>query len=463
MDSPQFLAGERDKLSPAVVASIAALAILAAIYFIWPVCRACLPMEIDYNEAWHAYHADAIRDGQALYPEPDGLAANNYPPLSYYLVGGIAAATFDAVYVGRVLSLLAIAAIMFAMGFCLRQFGASRASALLAGLWFLATMSRFFESYVGMNDPHLFALAIMVWALVWFLRRMRNGRAVEPAILLMVFAGFFKHTLFAVPATALCWLAISDRRLAVRAAVVCVVAAALGLALCAMIYGDAFFRQLFMPRQYKLIWAFEGLGRLQWIAPAIAIFAVCAWHQRHDKAVRFTTLFVLIAFFFYFIQKIGAGVYDNAQFELAVAGAIGLGLAFDRIEAIPLARQWGINLSRLTIVLILIGRLLASSHTEPYLLLASQDFREQLRQQCEIMEAETARIAAIPGPVVCMVKKDPVLTVSRRAGKPFVYDGFAVDQRIKTGKLSEDELKETIRGQGIRFEQVDPGAIMWSH
>lgn len=218
-----------------------------------------------------------------------------------------------------------------------------------------------------------------------------------------------------------------------------------------------------MPRQYKLIWAFEGLGRLQWIAPAIAIFAVCAWHQRHDKAVRFTTLFVLIAFFFYFIQKIGAGVYDNAQFELAVAGAIGLGLAFDRIEAIPLARQWGINLSRLTIVLILIGRLLASSHTEPYLLLASQDFREQLRQQCEIMEAETARIAAIPGPVVCMVKKDPVLTVSRRAGKPFVYDGFAVDQRIKTGKLSEDELKETIRGQGIRFEQVDPGAIMWSH
>jgi hypothetical protein len=463
MDAPQFSAGDSEKLSPAVVASIAVLAILAAIYFIWPACRACLPMEIDSNEAWHAYHADAVRNAETLYPEPDSLATNNYPPLSYYLVGGIAAVTFDATYVGRLLSILAVAAIMRAMAFCLRQFGASRVAALVAGLWFLATASRFFDSYVGMNDPHMFALAIMIWALVWFLRRMRDGRSVEPAILLMVIAGFFKHTLFAIPATAMCWLAMHDRRLAVRAAIVGAGAAALGLALCTIIYGDVFFRQLFMPREYKLIWAFEGLGRLQWIAPGLAIFGICTWRRRRDEAVRFVWLFVLIAFFIYFVQKIGAGVYDNAQFELAIAASIGLGLAFDCIGADTLVPRREIDLGRVTIVLILLARLLASSHTEPYLLLFSPDFRAMLHQKCTIMEDETRRTAAIPGPVVCMVKKDPVLTVSRRAGKPFVYDGFGLDQRIKLGKMTEVELKERLRAQGIRLEQVDPGTTLWMH
>ena len=74
-------------------------------------------------------------------------------------------------------------------------------------------MARFFAGYVGMNDPNLLALAIMAWALIWFIRCRQRGRSVIAAILLMVVAGFFKHTLLAVPATRL-WLAMSDRRLA---------------------------------------------------------------------------------------------------------------------------------------------------------------------------------------------------------------------------------------------------------
>ena len=110
----------------AVQASLAALAILAALYFAWPIRRAALPLEIDVNEPWNAYHADAARTGQTLYPDPDGLVANNYPPLSFYLVGAIAAVTGDAVYVGRALSLLATAAIAAAVGCGVRQFGGSR-------------------------------------------------------------------------------------------------------------------------------------------------------------------------------------------------------------------------------------------------------------------------------------------------------------------------------------------------
>ena len=445
---------ERQPLSATVIASLAALAFLGALYFAWPVWRAFLPLEIDYNEPWHAYHADYVRAGRPLYPDPDALISNNYPPLSFYLVAAISAVTFDAIYVGRMLSLLATAAIALVVGYCVRRLGGSRTAALLAALWFLATIARFFDSYVGMNDPHLFALGLMVLALALLLRSPLNKRTVDAAILLMVVAGFFKHNLFAVPVTAVCWLAIDDRRLALRAALLGGAAAVLGLALCAAIFGDAFFRQLFMPREYKLLPALEGLGRLQWIAPALVIFAIWAWRDRQDKAARFAAIFVTVSFTFYFLQKFGAGVDDNAQFELTVATAVGLGLAFDRVGAMPAAKRWGINRSRLAIVLILIGRLLASSCAWPYLLATSPDFHASLRQRVAVMNSETQRIAAIPGPVAC-----PVMTVCRRAGKPFVFDAFAVDQKVKTGKLSQEELNRRIREQGIRFEQVDPQTL----
>ena len=451
MAAPPFLPGERQTLSKAAAASLLALAILAALYFAWPVRRALLPLQIDSNEPWHAYHADSVRAGQPLYPDPDGLVANNYPPLSFLLVAAVASVTFDAVYVGRLLSLLATPAIALAVAFLVRQFGGSRTSALLAAIWFLATMARFYDTYVGMNDPQLLALAIMVWGLVWFLRCCRKGRPVEAAVLVMVVAGFFKHNLLATPVTALCWLALSDRRLALRATLLGGGAAMLGLGLCAAIYGDAFVRQLLMPRQYALLPALASLGRLQWIAPALVIVAIWAWHERQGEAVRFTTLFASVAFIVHFLQRLGAGVDDNAQFELAVAAAIGLGFAFDRIGAIPAAQRWGVDRSRLAMVLILIGRLLASSCMSPYLLVASPDFHAMLREQVAVMNAEAARIAAIPGPVVC-----PVMTVCRRAGKPFVFDAFAVQQRVETGKLSQEELNRRIGALGIRFEQVDP-------
>ena len=81
-----------------------------------------------------------------------------------------------------------------------RQFGGSRAASLIAGLWFVATMARFFEYYVGMNEPQLLGQAVMVWGLVWLLKRHAAGRAVEPAVLVMVLAGFVKHNFIVVPA-----------------------------------------------------------------------------------------------------------------------------------------------------------------------------------------------------------------------------------------------------------------------
>lgn len=429
------------------------LALLAGVYFAWPVWRATLPLEIDVNEGWNAYYADAVRTGAPLYSANE-LISNNYPPLSFHFVDSIAAITaFDALYVGRVLSLLATAATALGIWLCIRELGGSRLAAWAGALSFFATISRFIESYVGMNDPHLVALAIMTLALAWLLRLASTRRPVEPAIIVMAIAGFYKHNVFAIPIGAILWLALNDRRRALRSALVGAATVVLGLSICWLLYGEAFFQALLMPRQYRLITALASLGRLQWIAPAGIIALAWAWYQRRSEPARFFALFMTIAFISHFLQKLAEGVDDNAQFELMVPVAIGLGCAFENAAAFPIAKRWTIDRVRVGILLILIARLLFSLRVSPYLVLTSPEFRNSLHQDAMIARAEVARVTAIPGLVSCSN-----LMVCRWAGKPFVYDPFTISQHLAAGRLTRDELNG--RTHQLRFVTIDPRASL---
>jgi hypothetical protein len=72
-------------------------------------------------------------------------------------------------------------------------------------------------------------------------------------------------------------------------------------------------------------------------------------------------------------------------------------------------------------------------------------------------KAESARISAIPGSVVCV----SVLLACRFAGKPFVYDSFIVGQHVATGRISQCEVTEKINDRKIRFETIDQRADLY--
>src|SRR6185295_8190015 len=414
------------RLATILIWSIAAL---AALFLVWPVWRAFFPLEIWGNEGWNAYHADAAMRGSGLYPPPDGLVANNYPPLSYYLIGWLGRVFGDPLYVGRALSILATLGIGAAAAAVVRQFGGTRAACLIAGFWFVATMARFFEFYVGMNEPQLLGLAVMAVGLAWFLKRHAEGRAVEPAVLLMVLAGFIKHNFITLPLVALIWLWLDNWWLGLRATLIGAAAAALGLAICAVLFAPYFVADMLMPRTYHLARAISTFGRLQFILPAMVLWAVWAWHERRSKPARFTTLTIGIALSLCLLQKAGAGVDENAQFELVFATAVGIGLGYDGLLRDPLRTGWPAERISLVVLGILIIRLLISSRLEFAYVLASPQYRALAGEHAAVARAEAARVAAIPGPVACQN-----LVVCRMAGKPFVYDHFWITQLVETGR-----------------------------
>ncbi len=154
----------------------------------------------------------------------------------------------------------------------------------------------------------------------------------------------------------------------------------------------------------------------------------------------------------FFLQSCADAVGNNSQFELAVASAIGLGLAFDgagQLFASARKAQW----TRLAILAVLVTRLLASTRMEAYLLATSPEYRSLFPAGAAVMKQEVARIRAVPGPVACTIA-----AVCRLAGKPFVLDRFAMEQRIKAGRWTAGELEARVRAAGIRNEPIDPRA-----
>jgi hypothetical protein len=427
---------------------------LAAIFLAWPIWRIGFPGEINRNEPWNAWFIDAVLKGTPLYPGPGELIVNNYPPLSFYITALAAKLTGDTIIAGRLLALLSVFAVSAAAGLCIRALGGSRAAAAFGGLWLLATLSHFFTRYVGVNDPSLPALALMVFAFALFLSRLRAGRAVEPAIALMVLAGFVKHNMPVFPLAALIWLTLLDKKAALRAALFAAGLCAAGLLLCTAAYGGDFITQMLMPREITLKHMLSTVNKLQWVAPALLFWGFWAWPNRNTPEARLTALFLGLALLSGLFQASGAGVVYNSYFEAVVATAIAAALAFEGIGSTPLAKRFGSSAMQTAMIAVLALRLLLSQQLEPYLVLASPAFRKESRQHATAMNAEIARVRAIPGPVSCAI-----MTVCYRAGKAFVYDDFWMWQRVAKGQWTKEAAEKAIAEKGIRFEEDETSLI----
>jgi hypothetical protein len=423
-----------------------ALLSLAAAYFLaWPIWRAQFLIEIWPTEAWNGYFQDAAAAGLPIYPAPDGLVGNNYPPLSFYAIGLLGKALgIDNLFVGRAVSLIALLAVAIEIFLSVRVLVGGRAGAAVGALWYLAMMARNQTTYVGANDPQLAGEAIMGAALVWFLWRCRAGQSPVPALLLMVVAGLWKHNIVAIPFFAITWLFVSRSRYAVRGTVISAAACVIGIGACVVVFGADFLPNLIANRQYALSNVIGNIGHLQWPALALLIWAGWAVDNRTSNAAKVTALLVGFGLSACILQWFGHGVSGNAEFDLFLALGIGVGVAFTRIETTWVAKRIGARRSRDAIIAALLIRLVASDRQETALLILSSDFRSSVYENQRNVLSEAAQVAAMSGDVACANK-----VACRLAGKPFVADEFKLEELVLTGKATEAEVVSMLDARQI--------------
>jgi hypothetical protein len=420
---------------------------------VWPMWRAQFPVEIWFTESWNAYHQDAVAAGRLLYPGTDELVVNNYPPLSFFAIGALGKVFGDNLFVGRVLSIIGLLSIAIEIACAVRLLTGALRAGILGGLWFLAIMAHNATSYVGANDPQIAGLAIMGAALVWFIARDRAGNAPDPALLLMVLAGFWKHNNIGIPLSAISWLVIRDWRSAVRPTVVSAVAAGGGLLICLAMFGTPFMQNLLTARAYSWRHLLGQIGHLQWVALALIIWVTWAWSDRNSYAARFTALLIGWGLFSCLLQWFGDGVFGNAEFDLILAAGIGIGVTLARIETSWLGRRIGAGAAADVVLILLVLRLIASGRQESAQVLFNPEFRASLYAAEASQIDMAARVATIPGLVLC--KKSNLLC--RQAGKEFVVDDFKTDQMLATEHYTQPEIDAIIRGRGITvFDPAHP-------
>jgi hypothetical protein len=139
----------------------------------------------------------------------------------------------------------------------------------------------------------------------------------------------------------------------------------------------------------------------------------------------------------------------NAQFDLVIAVAMGLGLAFTQVSLWPVARPLRPEQAQAILLLAVCVRLLASKQLQPLRLVFDRSFKNEIAMRERAMTDSVQRVRRIPGDVLCSA------LVSYRAGKPFAVDAFNAQQRILAGALPKDAIAARVAAGTLTIVEVD--------
>jgi hypothetical protein len=324
-----------------------ALAVLAAVWLsvtIGPTYSLFRLIPNGYNEGWNAYWAEVAWSGGSLYPALDSPVSNNYPPVSFYIVGGLGSLLGDNIIAGRLVALVSLIVIAFDLFVWLRVCEVHRAVAAFGAVLFLAAFAQYAPAYIAMNDPQLLAHAIVVTSAMLLWRFDFGRNALLAAAVLMVVGGMVKHLLIALPVAMTLWIAIYRRQQLATWLIAAVSAALAAIALIYLTQGAVFFDDLASSRLYSRQLVEAGAGRVwhSWgFLLVLSVTAVLAWLSRFSsRAMReqagFALLYLALAGVIGALAAGGKGVDRNAFFDLLMAACLAVAIGVEHLRT----RTW---------------------------------------------------------------------------------------------------------------------------
>lgn len=425
--------------------TVGGLALLALAMFAYPCLRVGTGLEIDYNEGWNAYFQVRAMSGASLYSPDLAMFVNNYPPLSFYLVGGFGTLVGDMVLAGRLLSLAAVAVIAVSAALVAREAGARRADAVLSGSAALGMLSGLATDYVGVNDPQLLAQGFLCAGFALYVRR-GMGPWRLPAVALLFAVGLLcKHNVLALPLVTtlhLLWRGNGRERALYLGSGALL--AALALAVIQARFGADFFGHLLASRQYDpargIILTTESLDLLQAPLAVVGLYFLLGRGGRiATKVGAYLGLALALAAGF----SGGAGVDTNIFFDAMIACAMGTGPAAAWLRARPGAGP------RAAAALALAAHAGLIFHAPIALGRFAVDMAGEMAEREALFRQDVAWLKEVPGPAIC---ESSLLCF--RAGKPMWIDPYGATQAITNRRLPPDALTGMLARREVAVVQV---------
>lgn len=402
-----------------------------------------LHLPLDPNEGWNAYHAASAMAGAPLYPGPSSFMVNNYPPLSFYLVGALGRIVGDNIFVGRMVSLLSLCAVAFGIYSVARHMGCKRLEAAFAPLLFAAGMLAFTD-YVGMDDPQMLAHAIAVAGFVVLLREPRPATRIAAAAMFFVLAFFVKHNVIVMPVAATAWLALHDRRSALRLAGFGIAFALIGLALFRLTYGINLLTVLHSARTFTLENFREGLWNwLHWSLVPLGGLVILTFTRETDRYVRLCAIYAAFGIILGLCFMGGAGVDANVLFDADIALALGTALLLDRLED---AKWRAAAAVAFTLPLFFAGWMNAGDDWR-----SVDAWLHPRRDEATLAQKDIAFLETRSGPALCEMQ-----SFCYWAHKSASVDVFNVGEQFDTGVRSDESLAQQIEAHRFAAIQFDP-------
>jgi hypothetical protein len=403
---------------------LAAVSVLLAGYFV----RMSFTFQIDYNEGWNVYQSMHAISGETLYDVQNRWTPVNYPPISFYLVGGLGQLLDSPLLAGRYISFFSLLLVSVLVGYIVKHFSGEINESVFSSIFCLGLFAVYARGYVGMNDPQLLGHVFMLSALFLYLKKPRH---LLPVALLCAAGLFTKHNLIPLFLAITADIFLRSRRdfLSWLGYHIFIVG---GFALFIhIVLGSDFLYQLTTNRGYDVNRIIYWVQRLGWLFFLYIIITI-PWliYTAKKSAGRIIPLYLAFSVAFGFFTSGGTGTDVNMFFDIFISLSITIGLllsyansTFQHLIPVPylLSFIWPIVFG--------FGLLVQRPHVS----IQEGMLAHYVSQEEAFLE--DAAFLSTKGSILC---SNILLCYS--ANKPFEVDPFLTTEAIIAGRMDESDI-----------------------